>query len=66
MSDCAVLLAAKDPLRGDAALNWNPTIPIGEWDGITVAGTPLRVSKLDLDSRVCPVVSPHCWVGWPV
>ncbi|MDE2640714.1 MAG: hypothetical protein OXI03_09055, partial [Chloroflexota bacterium] len=36
VSDCVALLAAKDPLRGDAPLNWDPGIPIAEWDGITL------------------------------
>ena len=51
VSDCDVLLAAKDTLRGDAALNWDLAIPITDWEGVTVAGTPTRVWLLDLQSR---------------
>ena len=48
VTDCVILLAVKDPLRGDAPLNWDPAIPIAEWDGVTVYGTPPRVQTLSL------------------
>ena len=51
VSDCGALLAAKDALAGSATLNWSADVPIAEWDGVTVEGTPLRVTKLDLADR---------------
>ena len=47
MSDCEALLDAKDTLRGTATLNWSAGASISQWDGITVGGTPRRVTKLD-------------------
>ena len=50
--DCAVLLAVKDTLRGTATtLNWDADTAIADWYGITVSGTPLRVTRLHLDGR---------------
>ena len=43
-SDCALLLAAKDTLRGTATLNWSASTAIADWTGITVGGTPQRVT----------------------
>ena len=50
-ADCAVLLAARDALAGDGALNWSADTPLTEWDGVTVSGTPRRVTGLDLRDR---------------
>ena len=50
-ADCAVLLAARDALAGDGALNWSADVPLTEWDGVTVSGTPRRVTGLDLRNR---------------
>ena len=50
-ADCAVLLAARDALAGDGALNWSADVPLTEWDGVTVSGTPRRVMGLDLRHR---------------
>ena len=49
--DCAVLLAARDTLAGEGALNWSADVPLTEWDGVTVSGTPRRVTGLDLRNR---------------
>ena len=51
LADCAILLAAKDALRGTAALNWDPGVVITAWDGVTVRGTPPRVTELRLGDR---------------
>ena len=52
VDDCAVLLAVKDTLRGTATtLNWDADTAIADWYGITVSGTPLRVTRLHLDGR---------------
>ena len=51
MQDCIALLAAKDALRGSAALNWSVNTAITGWDGVTTGGTPSRVAKLLLPSN---------------
>ena len=53
VSDCNALLAARDALAGSATLNWSASTPISVWYGVTVDGTPLRVTELDLyDSQL--------------
>ena len=53
VSDCNALLSARDALAGSATLNWSASTPIVDWDGVTVAGTPQRVTELDLsDSQL--------------
>ena len=51
MRDCITLLAARDTLRGSAALNWSVNTAITGWDGVTTGGTPSRVTKLLLASK---------------
>ena len=51
VSDCDTLLAARDTLAGSASLNWSADTPIGQWDGVTVSGSPLRVTELTLIGR---------------
>ncbi len=46
--DCTTLLGLKDALRGTAILNWADTLNMDSWDGITVSGTPARVTELSL------------------
>ena len=46
--DCEILLVVMDSLRGTATLNWNTTTTITAWDGVTVSGTPSRVTRLEL------------------
>ena len=48
--DCNALLAARDTLRGTAALNWAPDTPITQWDGITLSEAS-RVTKIKLQKR---------------
>ena len=48
VSDCEALLAAQDTLAGHVTLNWSSRTPIADWDGVTVEGTPQRVTELDL------------------
>ena len=51
-ADCATLLAARDALAGDGgSLNWSASVPVTRWDGVTVSGTPRRVTELALRSR---------------
>ena len=49
VNDCAILLAAKDTLRGSASLNWSTSRAISLWTGITVTNS--RVTVVDLDRR---------------
>lgn len=44
--DCQALLMVRDTLAGDALLNWQASVPIQHWQGIVVAGSPLRVRRL--------------------
>ena len=46
--DCNALVAARDALAGNARLNWSARTPIGDWQGVTVDGRPLRVTELRL------------------
>ena len=54
VSDCAILLSVKDTLRGSDRLNWSADRAITEWEGITVRGTPARVTRLWLDRNTSP------------
>lgn len=51
VQDCEALLAVKDALRGTASLDWSPSTAVSKWDGVTVSGTPQRVTKIDLRSK---------------
>ena len=51
VKDCQVLLEAKDTLRGSGSLDWSTGTAIANWEGITVAGTPMRVTKLELANK---------------
>ena len=48
VGDCNTLLGLKDALAGTGTLNWSVDTVMTSWDGITLAGTPRRVTKLDL------------------
>ena len=47
-ADCAALLAAKAALADAGALNWSADTAITDWDGVTLSGTPQRVTGLSL------------------
>ena len=51
--DCALLLAAKDTLRGTATLNWSAATAITDWTGITVGTVDgaRRVTLLNLERQ---------------
>ena len=51
VKDCQVLLSLRDSLAGSTGLNWNSNIAIEEWDGVTISGTPSRVTELSLSQR---------------
>ena len=46
--DCEVLLGAKDALRGTTSLDWSSDLAVVQWEGVTVSGSPSRVTKLEL------------------
>ena len=48
--DCEALLAWREELAGTATLDWHAGIAMTTWEGVTVAGTPSRVTKLELAS----------------
>ena len=48
VSDCETLLGARHALAGTGKLNWSAGTPIAEWDGVTIGGTPQRVTELNL------------------
>ena len=50
VSDCAILLAARDALAGTATLNWASNTPITSWNGVVISGSPQRVTRLSLGS----------------
>ena len=52
IADCEALLAAKDILVADRSLNWSVDLPIQDWDGIEVSGSPKRVTALLRSPRV--------------
>ena len=49
--DCFALMEGKDTLRGTGSLNWDYGRAIATWDGITVSGTPARVTRLEAQGR---------------
>ena len=51
VADCNALLAARDKLRGTAALNWAPDTSITQWDGVRTGGVPRRVTSLKGQNR---------------
>ncbi len=46
VADCEILRAARDTLRGTATLDWSADTAIADWTGITVDGTPQRVTRV--------------------
>ncbi len=50
-ADCTALLEGEDTLKGAGTLNWDTGTAIGSWNGITTAGDPSRVTKLELPNK---------------
>ena len=48
VADCEILLVAKDTLRGTATLDWDDVTAISNWTGITLGGTPQRVTRVEV------------------
>ena len=51
VSDCRVLMEARDALVGSGSLNWSAGTSIATWDGVKMDGTPKRVVELSLRNR---------------
>ena len=46
------LLALRDRLAGwERTLNWHPAVPMDDWSGVMISGTPPRVTRLHLPDR---------------
>ncbi len=50
-ADRDVLLALSGELRASPPLNWSVGTSAADWEGVTVSGTPSRVTGLDLTAR---------------
>ena len=48
LADCDLLLSLRGELAGTGTLNWSGALPIASWDGVSVGGTPKRVTGLEL------------------
>ena len=51
VQDCEALIGSFDALRGSATLRWGLDTDIARWEGLTVDGTPRRVTKLKLANK---------------
>ena len=51
VSDCKVLLGARDTLAGEGSLDWTAFTAIEDWDGVKIGGSPRRVTALHLWTR---------------
>ena len=51
ISDCEVLLELRDKLAGNGELNWTTNLSMLDWDGVTVSGSPSRVTELQLNVK---------------
>ena len=52
VADCEALMASRNLLEGTTGrLNWSPSTPINQWEGVSLRGTPARVTFLDLSSE---------------
>ena len=49
VADCETLLGLKDELAGNVTLNWSASLPISDWEGVTVEND--RVTVLDLSGK---------------
>ena len=48
VGDCEALLGLRDTIRGTGKLNWTAGKAMADWMGVTVSGTPQRVTALNL------------------
>ena len=50
-ADCTALLTGRNTLAGTATLNWSESLPMTAWDGVTLRGSPSRVTRLNLERK---------------
>ena len=50
VQDCETLLGLRNALAGEAVLNWSAQVEISDWKGLSVEGSPQRVTGLRLSS----------------
>ena len=48
VSDCNVLLVLRHELTGTGYLNWDTRLAMTRWEGISISGSPSRVTRLAL------------------
>ena len=48
VADCKVLIAIRDELAGSGSLNWDTQLTMTSWQGVSVLGSPSRVTYLAL------------------
>ena len=66
VSDCEALLSARDNLARTGSLNWSASQRINDWDGITVSGSPRRVTKISLvDAGLTGAIPRRIWQPGP-
>lgn len=60
VSDCAVLLDLKEKLEGEGGreLNWSSSLSMEKWDGVSLDGTPLRVTKIEITPYASSIWDP--------
>ena len=51
LADRVQLLRLRDTLAGTGTLDWDHDTPMTTWTGVTIGGTPPRVTKLQLANR---------------
>ena len=51
VSDCQELLDVADNLVETGTLDWSTDRPMSEWEGVTLSGTPQRVTGLELSGQ---------------
>ena len=47
VTDCETLMGLRDALTGGEIINWTPTTPLEEWEGVVLGGAPSRVTGLE-------------------
>ena len=48
VTDCRILLTIRDELAGTGLLNWDTQLAMTRWEGISISGSPSRVTVLAL------------------
>ena len=58
VDDCEILLTLVDDAPAAIFLNWGEHLPMDSWEGVTVGGSPKRVTELMLPNRRFPGTIP--------